>query len=301
MREHIGCIDFGGTKIRAGVSDTGGRILAEPVTNPTEAERSADAVVGNIVRTLTAAAERAGVTVGDLIGVGVGSPGPLDLDTGTILNPPNLPTLHNFPLADELERRTNVPVFVNNDANVFVLGEARFGAGRGARIVYGVTLGTGFGSGFIIDGAIYGGATGTAAEIWCFPHRDGIIEDYVSGRGVKRFYRERAGEDREPKEIAELAREGHRAAREAWAEFGSHLGIGLAYVVDVADPEVIVVGGSLSRQYELFRDAMEGALRAHINPLPKERLRVVPAELGEAAPLVGAASLVLAGKGGKGR
>lgn len=297
MTDYIGSVDFGATKIRAGVADTAGRILGKPVTVPTEADREAEVVVGNIVRAIEGAVGKAGKRAKDLTGIGVGSPGPLDLDTGTILNPPNLPTLQNFGLKASLEKRTGLQVFVNNDANVFVLGEAWFGAGRGARIVYGVTLGTGFGSGFVIDGKIYGGATGTAAEIWCFPYRDGIVEDYVSGRGVKRMYRDRTGKDIEPREIAENARQGDSAAREAWQEFGTHLGIALAYVVDVVDPAVMVIGGSISYQYDLFREAMEHTLRTHINPLPRERLRVLPAELGDAAPLVGAACLVLAERG----
>jgi len=297
MTEYIGCIDFGGTKVRSAIADTSGKLHGEPATVPSEADKAADVVVGNIVRSLEMAAANAGVAVNDLAGVGVGSPGPLDLDTGTILNPPNLPTLQNFCIKGSIHARTGLPVFVNNDANVFVLGEAWFGAGKGAKIVYGVTLGTGFGSGFVIDGKIYGGATGTAAEIWCFPYRDGIIEDYVSGRAVKRFYQERTKRDAEPKEIADLAKKGDAPAREAWEEFGRHLGIGLACVVDVVDPEVMVVGGSLAYQYGLFRDTMEATLREKINPLPRERLRVLPAELGDAAPLLGAASLVLAEKG----
>jgi glucokinase len=299
MKEYIGCIDFGGTKTRAGIADTAGKILAEPATSPTEANRKPEAIVATIVETLRKAAATGGIQIADLIGVGVGSPGPLDLDTGTILNPPNLPTLQNFPLKASLEELTNLPVFVNNDANVFVLGEAWFGAGRGARIVYGVTLGTGFGSGFVIDGKIYGGATGTAAEIWCFPYGDSIIEEYVSGRAVKRFYREHSGNEAEPKEIAEKAQRGDQLARKAWEEFGHHLGMALAYVVDVVDPEVIVVGGSISQQYDLFEKTMEKILREKINPLPRQRLRVLPAELGDAAPLIGAASLVLAEKGEK--
>jgi glucokinase len=297
MAEYIGCIDFGGTKVRAAVADTDGQLRGEPATVPTEADKPAETVMANIARALEEAARNAGVDLEQLTGVGVGSPGPLDLVTGTILNPPNLPTLQNFPLKASLEKLTRLPVFVNNDANVFVLGEAWFGAGRGARIVYGVTLGTGFGSGFVIDGKIYGGATGTAAEIWCFPYRDTIIEEYVSGRAVKRFYREQSGEDAEPKEIAEKARRGDGPARKAWKEFGRHLGIGLAYVVDVVDPEVIVVGGSISQQYDLFEKTMEKTLRERINPLPRERLRLMPAELGDEAPLLGAASLVLAEKG----
>jgi glucokinase len=297
MTQYIGCIDFGGTKVRSGIADSNGKLHGEPATVPSEADKDADKVVGNIVRSLELAAENAGVAMKDLLGVGVGSPGPLDLDTGTILNPPNLPTLQNFGLKDSIHARMGLPVHVNNDANVFVLGEAWFGAGKGAKIVYGVTLGTGFGSGFVIDGKIYGGATGTAAEIWCFPYRDGIIEDYVSGRAVKRFYKDRTGNDTEPKEIAEKAKAGDAAARDAWEEFGHHVGMGLAYIVDVVDPEVMVVGGSIAYQYDLFKDSMEKTLREKINPLPRERLRVVPAELGDAAPLLGAASLVLAERG----
>lgn len=295
MKRLAAGVDLGGTKIRAGIVDSDGNVRGEAVTTPTGAGEPPAVIVGNILRAIDAATESAGVSRGDLVGVGIGSPGPLDLDAGVVLEPRNLPTLHHFPLRRELAAAADLPVELNNDANVFVLGEACGGAGRGHSIVFGVTLGTGFGAGLVLDRRVFSGATGTAAEVWCFRYGDGIIEDYVSGRGLKRIYTEITGDFLRPREIAAAAAGGNPAACEAFRQFGNHLGIALSYIVNVLDPGVVVVGGSVARDWAYFRDGLEETLRPNINSLPRERLRVLPAALGDLAPVVGAAGLVLAG------
>lgn len=287
-------VDLGGTKIRTGLVDPYTmRILSEPVVGDTEAETTPERVLENIARTVESAIETAGHDLSELGAVGIGSPGPLDMERGVVLEPRNLPALHDCPLAEMLSERLKVPVALNNDGNVFVLGETMGGAARGHSVVYGVTLGTGFGGGFVIDGKIFNGATGTAAEIWCFKYGDGIIEDYVSGRGLRDRYERKTGAKKRPKEIADAARSGETAAIETFREFGHDLGIALSWVVNVVDPALIVVGGSIIRDWKLFADPMEEALRPHINAYPRERLKVVPAALGADAAVIGAASLVL--------
>jgi glucokinase len=120
-----------------------------------------------------------------------------------------------------------------------------------------------------------------------------MIEDYVSGRAVSRFYKLRVGRDLSPREIAEAARSGEPSAAAAWEEFGVHVGTALSWIVNLVDPDVVLLGGSLATQMDLFRKGMEDALFPHISPLPRAHCRFVPAELGDKAPLLGAAALAL--------
>jgi len=285
-------VDLGGTKISAGIVSRSGEITGDITKIPTEPEKPAEGIVSNICFAIEKTLKTAGCSLDNLDGIGIGSPGPLDIDNGIILTPRNLPSLHNFALKEAISKRLNTPVYINNDGNLFVLGESWFGGGRDANIVYGVTLGTGFGSGFVINKKIFNGSTGTAAEIWCFPYRDGIIEDYVSGRGITKSYKDKTGKEIEPKEIADNALKGDLAAVKVWIEFGEHLGVALSYAVNVVDPEIIIIGGSISKNFNLFSESLDKTLRKHINPIPAQRLKVVPAQLGDNAGLIGAACLV---------
>lgn len=293
-KRFIAAVDLGGTKIAAGIVGTDGTLVGTPVRVATNADKPTEIVINTIAGAALEAMRGVGVDPREMLGVGIGSPGPLDAVNGVIRTPRNLPSLHGVNLKRELESRLQAPVWINNDANVFALGEAVFGAGKDSRIVFGITLGTGFGSGLVIDKRIFNGATTTAAEIWCFPYKDSIIEDYVSGRGLERTYeRCSIGVHADPKTIAERARSGETAALEAWRSFGVDAGIALSYVINVVDPDIVVVGGSLANAFDLFAPHMDTALRSHINPAPREHVRLVRAMLGDCAPLLGAAALVL--------
>jgi len=285
-------IDLGGTKICGGAISTEGKILAGKIFRlPTGVEKGKECILSNLYAVISACLEECKNK--EILGIGIGSPGPLDIEKGVLLNPPNLKPLHNFNLRSAVYKKFNLPVEINNDANVFVLGEACYGAGKKYNLVYGVTLGTGFGSGFVMNKSIYSGATGTAAEIWCFPYEDGIIEDYVSARGITSLYRKRTKLTLPPEEIARLAFEGDNNAISVWEEFGHYLGVALTYVVDVIDPEVIIIGGSISKSYKLFERSLKETLYSKINPLPAKKLKIFPSRLKDEAGIIGAACLIL--------
>jgi glucokinase len=287
-------IDFGGTKIRTAIVDEVGNLVGEVAEEATGATRRPEQIADTMAATVRSAVRSAHLDVRDLEGVGVGSPGPLDLTTGTLLSPPNLPTMWGYPLSAELRARLGVPVRVNNDGNCFALGEAVFGSGRDARIVVGVTLGTGFGCGIVVERKIFEGATGTAAEVWCSPYREATFEEYGSARGLVRCYRRISGFEAEGQEIFRRAQAGETAAVEAWREYGTHLGIILSYLVNILDPDVIVVGGSVAAGWGFFADPALRSLRANVNPRPREHVRLVKASLGDLAGVLGAAALFLA-------
>ncbi len=293
MTEKIGMgVDFGGTKIKFGIVTATGKIIGQPLTVATHPEREATAIVRTMIEGIEKNASDAGYRVNQLCGIGIGSPGPLDLNNGVILNPPNLPTLHNFPLKQRLEDHFQLPVEINNDGNCFVLGEAYFGAAQNERYVCGVTLGTGFGCGIVLDRKIYAGATGTAAEVWCSPYLDRTFEEYGSARQVTRIFERLSATTLSAKDIYALAQQGHEPALATFAEYGRHLGCMLAIMVNLLDPDTMVVGGSVSHAWPFFHAQLIEHLHRNINAAPRKHLKCVPATLGDDAGLLGAAALL---------
>jgi glucokinase len=285
-------VDFGGTKIKFGLVLTDGNILGETLTLPTKSDRRGDEIVGTMIEGIEQVVQDSDLSIEQIAGIGIGSPGPLDLKKGIILEAPNLPTLHHFPLKQSLENYFNLSVAINNDANCFVLGEACFGSAKNCSIVCGVTLGTGFGCGIVINRKIFEGSTGTAAEVWPSPYADRNFEQYGSARAITRIYQQITDRELEAKEIFALAQEKDPDAVAAWAEFGVHLGKILAIITNLLDPDVIVIGGSVSYAWQFFYSSLVGNLNKNISQAPKDHLQVVRAALGDNAGLLGAAALL---------
>jgi glucokinase len=286
-------VDIGGTKIMSGVITPKGEIVSDPSKISTRAGESKETTINQIHKAIEKALKSADIALDDIQGIGLGVPGPLDIKNGVILDPFQLPTLHNYPLRQVIQEHYNVHVYMNNDANCFLLGESYFGAGKGKRIVLGFTLGTGLGSAIVIDGKLLLGATETTGEVWFSPYKDEFIEEYISGRGITRIYKKFTGKEVSPPQIADLGYRGQEAAIKTWKEFGEHLGYCIAWCVNILDPGVVILGGSIAKAFNLFSQAMEEFLREHICPVPAEKTQVIKAELGEYAGFIGAASLVL--------
>lgn len=281
-------VDIGGTKVRIGLIDEAGKLvhLADkiPVSQFTRGEDLVQEVSGAI---------KGMIPAGDsLVGVGIGAPGPLDAKLETVLETPNTPVIQNFPLADTFRQYFECDVRMNNDANVFVLGEALSGAGKGETFVYGITLGTGYGHGFVWDGKILSGAHGTATEYGLAPYNEATFEYYASGPALERHYASISGEQKSGIEIFELAGSGDANALAAWSLLGRSVGHSLVYVTHLLDPGVIVVGGSLAAGFDYFIKSLREAVDAHLFPNQQGNMKIVPAELGDAAPVIGAAQLI---------
>lgn len=286
-------VDLGGTKIMTGAVDPEGNVLGIPVKVPTIGNDSAEAIVGRISASVEKVIKDLEVEPGDITGIGVGSTGPLDIDEGLILECPQLPNMHFFPLRKTLQEYFGVPVFMNNDANCLIFGETVYGAAADMENVVGFTLGTGLGCAVILGRRLVNGSTGTAAEVWTSPYRSGIIEDYVSGAGVSKIYKSVSGVDRDSFEIFKLAKENDRRALQTWSEFGSHLAVPVAWAINLIDPEIVILGGAIAGAYQFFRDSLEENLRKFICPVPAQKTKVIPAELGDNAGFIGAACLVI--------
>lgn len=305
-------VDLGGTKIGAGVVDATGRVLQRlrVATPAASQEQTTGAIVSAVLRL---AAER-----GDVEAVGIGAPGLVSGDRSTVLFAPNV-RLRDDPLGRDVSRRTGLRVVVENDANAAAWGEAQFGAARGAGHVLLLTVGTGLGAGIVVDGALLRGAHGLGAEVGhmnmvpggrpCGCGQRGCFERYASGSALALEAVERISDDPPAgARVLELggggisrvtgvavtraAREGDPLAVACVKAVGSWLGVGIADLTDLLDPEVIVVGGGLAQAGAMVLEPLEVSFRAHVmavsyRPLP----RIVAASLGQDAGIVGAADL----------
>lgn len=276
-------VDFGGTGIQAGLVE-GGKVLKR-VSVPTEADKGKDKVIENILSAIGQ------VFDGKAEGIGIGCPGPADYRKGVILNSPNIP-MNGVNLKETVEKRFKKPVRMDNDANCLILGEALYGAGKGSKVVIGLTLGTGVGGAIIMDGKVFQGR-GNAGELGhttiCYNGiksrccgNDGCLENYISGANVKR----RTG--MLPEYFYEQAKEGNEQAIRFWKDQGTYLGVAIANFVDILDPDVVVIGGTISRAWEFFYPSLKEELEKRV--LSKQDVLVRKAELEDAG-IIGAAHL----------
>ncbi|MCK4466346.1 MAG: ROK family protein, partial [Bacteroidales bacterium] len=283
----------GGTKIMIGIITPKGKILGKPYTVPTGGNDSEKVIINRIFNSIEKGLSNVQLEITDISGIGIGATGPLDMKKGLILDCPFLPSLKHFPLRKTIHEKFNVPVFLDNDANSFVLGECYFGTGRGHQIVLGYTLGTGLGCATVINKKIYIGATQHAGEVWPSSYRNKTIEDFVSGKGVSRTYQKFTGKRESAREIAQLAYNGDKLAKQTWEQFGENLAHAISWGINIIDPDIVILGGSIANVMDLFTPAMDQFLRKHICPVPAEKTKVVKAQLGDHAGFIGAACLVL--------
>ncbi len=286
-------VDFGGTKILTGAIAPSGELLCQPVEAPTGGNDAPEEIIGRLTGTIDEVLSRLGADAGGVRGIGMGVTGPIDIRNGRILECPQLPTLHFYPLKKMVEERYNRPVYMNNDANCLIYGETIFGSGVGMNNVVGFTLGTGVGCAIIMNGKIFAGATESAGEIWPSPYARGTIEDLVSGSGISKVYREKTGIEKSARDIYMLAESGDHAALETWNEFGRHLSVAMSWAVNIIDPDIVILGGSIANAFKYFGAEMEKHFRAHVCPSAAGKTKVVLARLGANAGFVGAAALAI--------
>lgn len=310
-------IDLGGTELRVGIVDRAGAILAER-----QVRTAATAGPAAVVRQMLAvcAEVRAVAGVGPLAGCGIAAPGPLDLDRGLSLAPPTLHGWSDVPLRDMLRDGLDLPVWLENDANAGALGELRFGAGRGLRHLVYVTVSTGIGGGVIIDGRILHGRRGLAAEIGhmtiransprCSCGNSGCWEALASGTALDRRAAEivasgaptlmtalAGGAPATARTVLEAAQAGDDAALGLLDDEAALLGEGIANLLHLYAPEIVVVGGGVSACLPLMQARLNAVVRARAMP-PYRDVTVTGAGLGRHAGLIGAASVVFSAQCG---
>lgn len=271
-------VDLGGTNVRAGVVVDG--VIQQHATRKVSSEAAEDVVLEEVAATIQ------DVITDETAAIGIGVPSVVDEQTGIVYNVENIPSWQEVRLKQFLEQRFPVTAYVNNDVNCFVLGEHRFGQGQGHTSLVGLALGTGVGGGIIIDNRLYAGATCGAGEFGMVPYLDQNLEYYCSGEFFEKIHNT-TGET-----ALEAASQGDSAAQAVMDEFGVHLGNAIMLVLHTVDPELIILGGSVSNAFPYFEAAMRRQLQTFAFPKTVERLQIVCSELPNVA-ILGAASLCL--------
>ncbi len=300
-------VDLGGTNLRSALLSPDGELL-DKHTEPTRASEGWKMVVHRLVESINRQKESAARKGLSISAVGVGAPGIIQASTGVVVKSPNFPDWNNLPLKDELERALRLPVTIENDANAAALGEQWRGAGKGIGSMILLTLGTGVGGGIVLHNQIWQGADGMAGELGhmtiipdgrqCGCGNTGCLEMYASARGIVRSYRERklkiaAGAEISSEYVYEAARQGDADAVAVMRDMGRLLGIGIANLINIFNPEMIVIGGRVKDAWTLFITATQEEIKRRSFEVPAGRTRIVPSELGDDAGLVGAAAAAL--------
>ena len=282
MHQIVWGLDIGGTKCALCAADKDGRIL-----NRYQIATASEPTWDMLLEALMRWGEE---NLPAPIAVGVSCGGPLDSARGVILSPPNLPGWDEVPVTAWLEKRLGVPAFLQNDANACALAEWRFGAGQGARSMIFLTFGTGFGAGLILDGRLYEGASGMAGEIGHVRmEKDGPVgygkagsmEGFCSGGGLRQLSRPDTGHEATAWELAQRANAGDAQAAAVLAHSARMLGRGLALLIDLFNPERIVIGSIFARAEKWFRPEMEKAITQEALPQSAAACRVTAAQLGD--------------------
>jgi glucokinase len=269
-------IDLGGTNARAGLVVDGR--LAEVRSVPVRSRGSEKEVLEDLFRAVDP------LVRDDLAGIGAGVPSVIDLATGTVYDVQNIPSWKKVGLKAILEERYKRPAFVNNDANCFAAGEKYFGKIRPYASAVGLIVGTGLGAGIIANDRLYSGVNCGAGEFGMLAYLDRNLEAYASGQFFERVY------GLSGRELA-----GRAEMRDSWAlgvfaEFGRHLGEAVKAICYAVDPEIIVLGGSVSKSLPFFRDALWRTFQSYAYSIAKERLKIEVSET-EGIAMLGAAAL----------
>jgi glucokinase len=271
-------VDLGGTNVRAGLVEKGRviRIAASPVRS----QRKAEEVLADLKSVLNE------VLTPEVQGVGIGVPSVVDLDTGTIYDVQNIPAWREVPLRKILEADYHIPVYINNDANCFAVGEKYHGLGKEFQNLVGLIIGTGLGAGIIANGHLYSGTSCGAGEFGMLPYLEANFERYASGQFFAKSY------GTSGKELYERAKAGDKQAQQIFKEFGHHLGEAIKAIMYAVDPEAIILGGSVSKAFELFKDSMFETISSFAYSIALKHLQI-KVSTTENISILGAAALCL--------
>jgi glucokinase len=269
-------VDLGGTNMRVGMVE--GNCIANLATMNVNKNGTA----GDILVDLCCLIEK--IFDKNTAGIGIGVPSVIDVEKGIVYDVGNIPQWKEVHLKDILERRFNLPVYVNNDANCFAAGEKFYGKGLNSHSFIGLIIGTGLGAGVVINDKVYEGRNCGAGEFGCIPYKDFNYEYYCSGQFFSNMYNISAHE------AAKLAIQGDKDAIKMYEEYGAHLGKAIHTILYAYDPELIVLGGSVSKSFNLFKDSLYQSLDSFLFNKTIRNLKIEVSEIQNIA-IFGAASL----------
>ncbi len=294
-------VDFGHSHLRVAVGDMAHDVLAEE-TIPLDVDASAEEGLRAAQRLVEAVLRRAEADRSEVVGVGLGVPGPIDARTGTVGSSTILPGWVGVSPQEALAERLGLPVHVDNDANLGALGELVWGAGRGLTDLAYIKVATGVGAGLVIGGRIYRGPGGTAGEIGhitiddtgkiCRCGNRGCLETFVGAPFLLELLRHSHGE-LSLRQVITLAKEGDQGSRRVIADAGRHIGIGVANLCNLLNPQAVIVGGELAQAGEILLEPIRETVGRYAIPSAVRTLTVAQGVLGERAEMLGALALVL--------
>ena len=308
-------IDVGGTNVKIALVDDSGKIIYSNSV-PTRAEMGYEYTVNNIKQAIYDLMKETKLTAKDIEGIGFGFPGQVDYKSGIVRLAPNIPGWVEVPIAKMIEDEFHIPTRVDNDVRCAALGELKYGAGKGCENLICITVGTGIGSGLIVNGKLVRGASNAAGEIGhiklqihdgpiCGCGDTGCMEAFASGPAIVAMaeeyilggkstkYREMAnGGDITPFIVAEAAKAGDPVAKRIFARIGEYIGIGMASVVNLLNPEKIITGGGVADAGDILLEPLKETLKKRAMKIAGETVEVVPAQLGNTAGVIGASLLI---------
>ena len=306
-------IDIGGTKCavilgKGEFSDNTEGFIIDKIKFPTEVKRGWKAVINEILEKCDELLSRNNVNNTDLIGVGISCGGPLDSKKGTINCPPNLPDWDNVPIVKIVSEHFGVKCVLHNDANACAVAEWRFGAGKGYNNLVFLTFGTGMGAGLILDGRLYYGTNDCAGEVGHIRLAEdgpvgygkaGSFEGFCSGGGIKNlaqltarkylaenkesilFKTEDDIEKLDAKIVADAMYQGDKFAKEVYLKCAEYLGRGLSIIIDIINPEAVVIGSIYERNQEFFSQIVNDVIKKEALTFNADVCKIIPAELGD--------------------
>lgn len=294
-------IDLGGTRIKMGLVDDKAMIYCRrEVDTPSNAGRKD--IINSIIDNISYIVLRSKLNKKDIAGVGIGVPGPVDFKNGVVRYFTNIKGWRNVPLRSILEKRLGLKAALDNDVNAMTLGEHRFGAGKGALNLVCLTLGTGVGGGIIINGELYRGSTMCAGEIGHIPINESgpscncrgmaCLERYIGNRYILDRSRKVFGREMTLEQLSIIARKGDKKAINIWEDVAKKLAVALTGVVNLLNPDLVVVGGGVSKAGELILRPLRKEIKKRSMKDQAMHVKVVRAELGNNAGIIGASLLL---------
>ena len=309
-------IDLGGTNLKLAVLNHRYKIIEKKifctsgiVSRGGSAGRpvlkNSQALIEAIVRSVEDLIKRRALNKKDILGLGLGVPGPVDTKKGIIHFLPNIPGCRSIRVGQVLKKTLGLPVYVDNDANLFTLGESCLGAGKGYKNIIGITMGTGIGGGFILEGRIYRGQRYAAGEIGHMPlvlqgircncGGRGCLEAYIGNEKILSWAKRVFQKEVSLRRLGELAFQGNKKAIRIWQIVGYLLGFTLTGVINLLNPDAIVVGGGVAGAGRVLFDSIKKTAQANAMSVQAKHIRILKSKFGESAGLIGAAILVKEG------
>ncbi|MGD1816078.1 MAG: ROK family protein [Pleomorphochaeta sp.] len=283
LNDYLIGVDIGGTKTAIVVGSLNGEILKkEKFPTPPTYRETLDLtfeIINKLIKEYK-----------NICSIGISCGGPLNSKKGIIISPPNLPSFVNVEIVKEFKEKFNIPTYLDNDANACALAEWKWGNGKGMDNIIFLTFGTGLGAGLILNGHIYSGINGNAGEVGhirlsdhgplCY-RKHGSFESFCSGSGISKLYQMKFNEILSAKEICRRANLGDNKSLEVIDESATNLGKGLAIIVDMLNPECIIIGSIYSRDEQLFKEKMFEILNKEALIESLDNLKILPSGLGE--------------------